>query len=191
MPFDAIGGNGDMQRRRSRGFTLTEMLMAVVISVIVFGAMGTLLSRCFFLWLDGQAQWKLAQHARVTRLRLLNGAFGVGTGLLNSTNVTLGTWSGWTTVTFDPVTASGYFRIYGSPGTSQQNIWIEREVGSPSFAWAQQVTYSKAQNPDVLINNFSATVSNQVVRLSYTLNFLSMGRTNTLPQVIEAKLVNK
>lgn len=180
-----------MKGRTSRGFTLVEMMMAIVISVAVFAAMGTLLNRCFSLWLDAQAQWKLAQHARVTRLQILNGGFGVGTGLLSSTNVSVRMNGSWKLVEFQPVTKGGAYFMLGWPGDSMQNIWLFGGDGEGS-AVAQTVSrWGYSEQPSVLVNHFDATVSNQIVTLSYTLNFLSMGRTNTLPQVIEARLVNE
>lgn len=180
-----------MKRTRSKGFTLTEVMISVVISIMIFSAMATLLSRCFSLWVEAQAHWKLAQHARITRTRLLYGGFGIGTGLLNATNVTVSDGS-WNIITFYPVTGEGnYYRLWGSPDSDQHNIWIQREVGSPSWAWAQEVRYAIGSDPLVLVNDFTASISNSTVTLAYTLNFSAMGKNFELPQVIEAELVNE
>ncbi|HKL21553.1 MAG TPA: prepilin-type N-terminal cleavage/methylation domain-containing protein, partial [Tichowtungia sp.] len=174
------------------GFTLTEIMIAVTISVLIFSALGMLLSRCFSLWLGSQAEWKLAQHARVTRTRLLYGGFGTGTGLLNSTNVTFDTSGGWRRVEFYPVTGGGdYYRLWGSPGSYQSNIWIERENGYPRWAWAQEVRFSSGAYPAVLVNDFSAARTNTTVTLSYTLNLSALGKTYELPQVVQAELINE
>ena len=179
-----------MKRNASSGFTMTEMMMAVVISVLVFGALGTLLTRCFFMWLDGQAQWKLAQHARVARTQLLNGGFGVGTGLLSASNVTVSAYGSWTKVTFAPVGSDAY-SIYGWPGNSMLNIWLQDPDGN--FAWAQEVSKydpGASKVPSVLVNHFTAAITNQKVVMTYDLNLLAVGRTNTLPQRVEVHLVN-
>lgn len=181
------------ERRASsrRGFTLTEMMMAVVISVAVFGALGVLLTRCFSLWLEAQAQWKLAQHARVARLQILNGGFGIGTGLLSATNVTIDAYGSWERVQFNPVSDGQEYHIYGWPGTAAQNIWLKKQ---PTTEWAYAQTVSKygySATPSVLANNFDASITNQKIILSYTLNFQAMGRNYELPQVIEAHLVNE
>jgi len=182
-----------MSRTRSRGFTLTEVMISVVLSIMVFAALGTLLNRCFSLWVDAQANWKLAQHARVTRARLLYGAFGVGTGVLNGSNVTVqagsGDWSGWQMVEFEPVNDVGYCRIYAWPGTSAKNICIEKE-GAAQLAWAQEVRYASGEDPLVQVNNFDASVISNLLSMTYTLHFSAMGKDFKLPQTIEAYLVN-
>jgi len=179
-----------MNRSDSKGFTLTEIMISVVIAIMVFSAMGVLLSRCFSLWVEAQAQWKLAQHARVTRTRLLYGGFGIGTGLLNATNVTVQPYGSWEQITFNPVTESGQFGIYGRPDTSQQNIWIEDDAGQ--WAYAQSVSlHGMSDQPLVMANHFDATVSNDIVTIAYTLNFSAMGRNFELPQYIEVRLVNE
>jgi len=182
-----------MNRVRSRGFTLTEVMISVVLSIMVFAALGMLLTRCFSLWVDGQANWNLAQHARVTRSRLLNGAFGVGTGVINGSNVTVqaGTdeWEGWQSVRFELVDQAEYYQIYASPGANQMNICIEKE-GEPEVALAQEVRYRSGGDPLVKVNNFGASVTNKHLTMTYTLNFSAMGKNFELPQIIEAYLVN-
>lgn len=178
-----------MKRKNSKGFTLTEMMMAIVISAIVFSAMATLLSRCFSLWLEAQAQWKLAQHARVTRLQILNGGFGLGTGVISASNVTVSAYGSWRKVTFHPVGGAGEYAVYGWPGTSAQNVWLQNPDGD--WAWAQNVSqYGSSEASSVLVNDFSAEVTNQTIRMSYTLTLSAIGRTFELPQLIETHLVN-
>jgi hypothetical protein len=126
----------------------------------------------------------------VTRLQILNGAFGIGTGLLSSTNIVIGTSGSWKTIQFSPVTKTSPYSIYGYPQTnSQQNIWV---IGTEGYAWAQTVSDAfSSDTPSVLVNRFDASISNQSVVVSYTLNFKSMGKNFELPQVIEAHLVNE
>lgn len=168
---------------------MVEMMMAIVISVVVFAALGTLLTRCFSMWLEAEAQWKLAQHARVARIRLLNGGFGVGTGLLSASNVTTSAYSSWTKVSFEPVGAATY-EVYGWPGSEQMHLWMKNP--DEDWAWATIVgSHDAGSAPDVYVNHFKAQVTNDIVRLSYTLNFSAIGRNFELPQVVEAHLVNR
>jgi hypothetical protein len=165
-------------------------MIAVVISVLVFSAMGSLLNRCFSLWLGAQAQWELAQCARVTRTRLLYGAFGTGTGLVNATNVTLGAGPYWDTVDFDLPGGAGTFRIYGWNATNtQQNIWIYSWVAG-KYAWAQEVRYASGSYPVVQVNNFDASLNGDELTIAYTLNFSAMGKEFKLPQLIETRISN-
>ena len=163
--------------------------MALVISIMVFSALGVLMSRSFALWLDAQANWKLSQHARVARTRLLYGGFGVGTGILSSTNIVVQEDGGWATITFDPIEEGGQCVAYGWQGSSQQNIWILRDG---KWVWAQTVSaYNVSEQPTVLVNEFTASVFNRTLTINYTLNFSAMGKNFELPQEIHAHLINE
>jgi len=165
-------------------------MISVVISIMIFSAMATLLSRCFSLWVEAQAHWKLAQHARITRTRLLYGGFGIGTGLLNATNVTVQPYGSWRMVNFSPVTVGAEHHIYGWPGSTPAQIWLQNDDGD--YAWAQTVSQlGISDQPAVRANDFTANVTNSTVMLTYTLNFSAMGKNFELPQVIEAELVNE
>ncbi len=172
------------------GFTLPEVMMALVISMVVFSAMGVLLSRCFSLWMDAQAHWKLAQHARFARTRLLYGGFGAGSGILSSTNIAVSSSSSWNLITFDPVASGGVFRIYGWAGTTPQNIWLLNDSYEWGWAQAMGVRYG-ASTPTVLVDDFSASLSNQTLTLNYTLNFSAMGKVFQHPQTVSAYLINE
>lgn len=179
--------------RKKSGFTLTEVMIAVTISILVFSAMATLLTRCFSMWLEAQAHWKLAQHARVTRSRILYGGFGTGTGLLSATNVTVSNYgAAWRKIDFYPVTEGGdLFEIYGWKGTNSANVWLS-DVANGTWAWAQTVSLSGvSQIPLVMAGDFEASVTNQMVTMNYTLKFSAIGKVFELPQTVEVFLVNE
>ncbi len=176
---------------RKSGFTLTELIVALTISIMVFSAMGSLLSRCFSLWMDASAHWKLAQHSRITRARILNGGFGAGSGLLSATNATVSLYGGWDLITFYPVISPGYREVYGWMGSSPQNVWLKNSVDG-QWAWAQSVSYfGTSSDPTVKVDSFDAVLSNKVMTINYTLNFMAMGKTNKQPQTIRAYLINQ
>ena len=182
-----------MRHLRSRAFTLTEVMIAVTISIVVFSAMASLLTRCFSMWVEAQAHWKLAQHARVTRTRLLYGGFGIGTGLLNATNVTVSDYgTSWQKIDFYPVTQGGdRFEVYGWTPTNAVNIWL-RDTANGTWSWAQSVgVLGLSTTPLVMASDFSALVTNQLVTMDYTLKFSAMGKIFELPQTVEVVLVNE
>lgn len=175
-----------MHRKKTRAFTLVEMMMALAISGIVFSAMAGLLGRCFSLWIEAQAQWKLAQHARVARVQLLNGAFGVGSGLLAAKEVVVDDHNGWTRLIFYPAGDGLEYHLYSWPG-----ILLHKE-STAEWAWAQTVSrIGISELPTVWISHFDAALDQEVLTLRYTLNFQSMGKRFELPQRLEAHLVNK
>lgn len=63
-----------MKKSSKKGFTLTEVMMVMVLSILVFSAMASAMIHAFRLWDDGNAHWKLAQVARRTRVIYLDGA---------------------------------------------------------------------------------------------------------------------
>ena len=182
-----------MKYGSKKGFTLVEMMMALVVSVVVFSAMGVLLTKCFSLWMDSSAHWKLAQHARITRVRILSGAFDAGSGVLSSTNLTIESSGVWNLIQFYPVSKENRQEIWGSSSAAEENVWMRSydPDDSHKLAWAQSVSfYGISDEPLVTVNQFDASYSNQLLTLDYTLNLQVMGKTFEKPQTIEAYLVN-
>ncbi len=183
-----------MKLKTRRGFTLPEVLLATALSVLVFFALGTLLSRSFSIWYDGMAQWKLATAARVTRIRLLDGGFGKGTGLLSATNHTIDATSGYTYVKYYPVISSKEYRSYGWISTNTAaDIWLYNiDPAVPStWAYGQSVKNFGAEAPDVKVNRFNAEfVDGNVLQLTYTLRSTVGGKVFEQSQTVRALLLN-
>ena len=183
-----------MNKKTRSGFTLPEVLLAVTLSVMVFAALGTLLSRSFSIWYDGMAQWKLATHARVTRIRLLDGGFGKGTGLLSSTNHTIHTSGGYRYVQYNPVKSGQIYKCFGwTPTITSEDVWLQNEDSAIPVEWAygQNVKDWGAEAPDVKVNGFSVELSeDNVLEMSYTLRSTAAGKTFEQPQTIRVVLLN-
>ena len=184
---------------RKSGFTLVEIMLAAAISVMVFVAIGALLSRSFGLWMDAMANWKLAQHARVARSRLLDGAFYfsagsnivVKTGWLSSTNVTTAVASGEAYVQYYPLNATGgAFRAYGWTNAATGKD-IRLQSGSSTWILGQNVAASNYAT-DVHADLFNlSSVTNSMVTATFRLSLTSMGRTFTQPCTVNAYLINQ
>ena len=71
-------------RRSNNGFTLPEVMMALVIGGFVLAVMSSLLVQGFMLWKDYTCQWYVSQQSRLVRERILRGTFGTG-GLRSAT----------------------------------------------------------------------------------------------------------
>lgn len=175
---------------RKLGFTLTEIMIAVTISVFVFAAMGALLGRCFSLWKDAAANWQLAQYSRVSRERILRGGFAdPSQGLLSATNaVPYVPGSGWAYLQYRNQ-AGGLQRVYGWVGESTQNIWLYRTPGTPAWTYAQGSSYPV--NPPVTVDSFDLSKSNQLVTITYRVRASAGGKTFTQPHTIQAYLINE
>lgn len=182
---------------RKSGFTLVEVLLASLISVLVLAAMGTLLSRSFALWMDGAARWQMAQHVRITRERILRGGFVPAVanqpleGLLAAgTNVNIVTNSGRLNVGYGTLT-----NYYGICAQSNQLYLYNQNNSTPywsggfkSWCWAAK---SGTAVPPVTVSGMTATHTNPVLTIKYQMNYSAMGRTFTQPCTIRAHLINE
>lgn len=181
---------GGVRSPRRGGFTLVEVLLAVSISVIVFGAMGMVLSKSFSLWKDASAHWRLAQYSRIARERILRGGFAdpIG-GLMGATNAVVVPYSSnWDYIEYQAKT-SGVRRIWGWTGSAEQDIWLYDDTQSPTWSFAQGMGYPT--HPSVRVDSFDAVTSNQIVMLTYRLRFSAAGKIFTQPHTIRAYLVNE
>lgn len=185
-----------MKRNTDRaGFTLVEVLLAVSISIMVFFAMGTVLNKCFSLWKDATANWRLAQYARISRERILfgvtnsiSGGVTNRTGLISATNAVITTPSGWSTVSYGRLDEPGtLYEIRGWPSAGDDKH-VQLRRGGAAWVYAQTAGSSE---PEVKIDSFLASITNDVVTISYRLRLSSAGRTFTQPHTIQTYLINK
>lgn len=184
-----------MNRKTNRtGFTLVEVLLAVSISVMVFAAMGMLLNRCFSLWKDATAHWRLAQVARISRERILCGVINYVsgtstnlTGLLSATNIVISLDSGWQTLSYNRANESNLYMVRGWQGEAADKD-IQLRKGSSDWVYGQG---SGSAAPEVKVDLFTASVTNDIVTISYRLLFSAAGKTFVQPQTISISLLNK
>lgn len=184
-----------MNKQAHRGFTLPELLMATALSVMAFFALGTLLSRSFSVWHDGMEQWKLATHARVTRVRLLDGGFGKGSGLLSATNHTLHVIDGRKEIKYYPATAGGNPNYsYGwMASDADGDVVLYDPLSSPERVYGQSLkVYDPGGNePDVRVGGFDAEfMDGNVLQLIYRLRSTVRGRTFEQLQTVRVVLPN-
>ena len=182
-------------RKNRAGFTLVELLLAVSISIVVFAAMGLLLSKCFSLWKDSTARWRLSQYARISRERILSGitnnVYGGATnltGLLSASNVVVKVADGYTVVEYGRIDDThNAYQIRGWPGdASDKHIQIRR--GDTDWVYALGLGSSV---PEIKVDRFTASVSNHVVTIAYRLGLSAAGKTFYQPQTIITSLLNE
>ena len=186
-----------INRRKNRtGFTLVELLLAVSVSIMVFAAMGMLLSKCFSLWKGATANWRLAQYARISRERILSGVTNCviegatnQTGLLSASNAVVTTWgSGWTVVQYGRMAEPGVvYQIRGCPSeATDKDLQIKR--GSDDWVYGLS---TGTNAPDIKVDLFSASASNHIVTISYRLQLSAAGQTFYQWQTITTSLLNE
>jgi len=187
---------GDLQKMKRRGyknerragFTLVELMIAVSLSVMVFAAMGALLNRCFSLWIDASAHWRLAQYARISRERILFGGFNDPSGgLLSATDVVLDTNSAWMVLSYATLSkTAGEEIIRGWPGVAtDKNIQLKSGVSDWVYGAA-----TGTSAPPVQVDQFASAVNYDQVSINYRLRFSAAGRIFEQPHTLRARLIN-
>jgi prepilin-type N-terminal cleavage/methylation domain-containing protein len=176
-------------RRQKKGFTLVEVMLAVSLSVMVFAAMGMVLTKCFSLWKDATAQWRLAQYSRIARERILCGGFvDPAGGLLAATNATSTTDAGWGDLVYATVAGTGgVVRVRGWVGESDGKDLLLRQ-GVSDWRYGLQ---SGSSVPEIKADFFTVVVSNDLVTVVYRLRLNAGGKTFVQPHTVRACLVNK
>ncbi|MBI9021310.1 MAG: prepilin-type N-terminal cleavage/methylation domain-containing protein [Verrucomicrobia bacterium] len=181
---------------RKKGFTLVEMMMALVISTVVFAAMGVLLGKTFSLWMDGAGHWYLANQARAARARILSGPMGAGTGVLSIDGIkSIKTNPNWCTLEYAVASSGEKYWMKGSvenPASKDRSIFFKNNHGGGQ-TWLMLVGRKRGNHdePDVKTESFNATLTDKVLSLSYDLKFQTGGRTYERAQRIRAYLVNE
>jgi len=182
----------------SRGFTLVELLLSMLISVMIFTAMGRLLVKTTSLWCEGAGQFHLANQARAARARLLSGGMGSGSGLLSVDAVDQiqvnPQWC-WIRYSVAGGPLNEQFTIRGSVSDSDKanrSIFIQKNPGGGS-TWLMMGAVRRGSQdiPDVMADSFSAVLTNNMLTLQYTLRLEAAGQTFEYPQIIQAHLVNR
>lgn len=184
---------------RRAGFTLIELLLAAIISLMVFAAMGRLLTRCFALWMDSSANWRLSQYARISRERILHGAFADPSGgLLSASNVSIVGNSAALNVAY--AAGTNFYGVCGYTNIVQPRMYLlDQKTMAPYWDpapagyddWRYGVRNDKnTPIPDVELSSMTAAFTNDILTLTYTLQFSAAGRMFTQPQTIRAFLIN-
>lgn len=182
--------------QKTSGFTLVEVLLSMVISVLIFAAMGSLLVKTLRLWGDGAGQFYLANQARAARARLLSGGMGPGTGLLSIREIkSIKTNPNWCTLEYQTAALDENFTLQGSvdnTAPADKSIFVKSSKGGGQ-TWLTMVGVKRGQQnlPDVRADWFDVVQSNKTLNVHYILSYEAGGKMYEYPQLIQAYLVNE
>lgn len=182
--------------RNRAGFTLVEMMLSVVISVMVFSAMGVLLVKTLRLWGEGSGQFHLASTARAARARLMSGGMSPGTGILSITNInSVSMGSSWGVLKYKTAAHSENFMIKGSvneDAPANNSIFI-KNISDGEKTWLTKVGDRRwgVHLPDVKANALNVVQGDKTLSIYYILSWEFGGKTYEYPQVLQAYLVNE
>ncbi len=172
-------------------------MLAVAISVFVFAGMGVLLNRAFSLWMEGAARWKLAQHTRIARERILRGGFNnPSEGLLRATDISIVEINNALNVAY--ATETDFYGICAYTNIFSPRMYlVDQNTISPYWSggynrwrWAVR-NANNMPIPDTEVTHMTAEHTTPVVSLTYRMRYSALGRTFTQPCTIRAHLINE
>ncbi|MFA7157862.1 MAG: hypothetical protein WC299_01060 [Kiritimatiellia bacterium] len=156
------------------GFTLTEVLVASGLSVLVVAMVMTILVKNLEVWRDGMARLQLSEHSRIVRERILHGINGQY-GLRHARRSQLTFASGQ--VLFTDAASSNPVILVMSPG---QPASYQDYTGTNSIV-----------RGGTFVESVSFSTNGNIFNIDLTLAVSSRGKTYSQPQRIRVYLLNE
>ena len=154
-------------------FTLTEVLVASALSVLVVAMVLTLLVKNLEVWRDSMARLQLSEHSRIIRERVLHGINGQF-GLRHARRSQLA----YTTdqILFNDVTSS--------------NVMILILASNQPAAWLDYTGTNSIRNGTV-VDKIALSTNGNILNIDLTLAIISKGKKYSQPQQIRVYMLNE
>lgn len=160
--------------QHNAGFTLTEVLVASGLSVLVAAMVMTILVKNLEVWRDGMARLQLSEQSRVARERILHGLNGQY-GLRHARRAELAFASGQ--LLFSDVASSNPVILVLAPN---RPAVYEDNTGTNLIL--RGGTY---------VESFAVATNGNILNIDLTLAVASKGKTYSQPQQIRVYLLNE
>ena len=159
--------------KHQAAFTLTEVLVASALSVIVVTMSLTLLVKNLEIWRDSMARLQLSEHSRIIRERVLHGINGQF-GLRHARRSQLA----YTTdqILFNDVTSS--------------NVMILILASNQPAAWLDYTGTNSIRNGTV-VDKIALSTNGNILNIDLTLAIISKGKKYSQPQQIRVYMLNE
>ena len=159
--------------KHQAAFTLTEVLVASALSVIVVTMVLTLLVKNLEVWHDSMARLQLSEHSRIIRERVLHGINGQF-GLRHARRSQLA----YTTdqILFNDVTSS--------------NVMILILASNQPAAWLDYTGTNSIRNGTV-VDKIALSTNGNILNIDLTLAIISKGKKYSQPQQIRVYMLNE
>ena len=159
--------------KHQAAFTLTEVLVASALSVIVVTMVLTLLVKNLEIWHDSMARLQLSEHSRIIRERVLHGINGQF-GLRHARRSQLA----YTTdqILFNDVTSS--------------NVMILILASNQPAAWLDYTGTNSIRNGTV-VDKIALSTNGNILNIDLTLAIISKGKKYSQPQQIRVYMLNE
>jgi len=156
------------------GFTLTEVLVASGLSVLVAAMVMTILVKNLEVWRDGMVRLQLSEQSRIVRERILHGLNGQY-GLRHARRSQLAFASGQ--LLFSDVSTSNVMSLIMLPG--QPPAWMD-------YTGAHYISHG-----GTLVDSVAFSTNGNILNIDLTLAINSRGKKYTQTQQIRVYLINE
>jgi len=159
--------------KHQAAFTLTEVLVASALSVMVVTMSLTLLVKNLEIWRDSMARLQLSEHSRIIRERVLHGINGQF-GLRHARRSQLA----YTTdqILFNDVTSS--------------NVMILILASNQPAAWLDY-TGTNSIRDGTIVDKIALSTNGNILNIDLTLAIISKGKKYSQPQQIRVYMLNE
>ncbi len=159
--------------KHQAAFTLTEMLVASALSVMVVTMVLTLLVKNLEVWRDSMARLQLSEHSRIIRERVLHGINGQF-GLRHARRSQLAYATDQ--ILFNDVTSS--------------NVMILILASNQPAAWLDY-TGTNSIRDGTVVDKIALSTNGNILNIDLTLAIISKGKKYSQPQQIRVYMLNE
>ena len=159
--------------KHQAAFTLTEVLVASALSVMVVTMVLTLLVKNLEVWRDSMARLQLSEHSRIIRERVLHGINGQF-GLRHARRSQLAYATDQ--ILFNDVTSS--------------NVMILILASNQPAAWLDYTGTNSIRNGTV-VDKIALSTNGNILNIDLTLAIISKGKKYSQPQQIRVYMLNE
>lgn len=192
-------------RSEKEGFTLPEVVIASAISVLVIGALLTILVKCFLMWNDARARWNLAQYSRICREKIMRGAVfgsdsGVRVGLRSSSWKTFESEEegDWSYFEFSPPYVDQKYVVWyydnSAPWGLENNSVVMTEAEAEDN-WNEDEQLDGGSryiiDPEIKLESMNSSYSNRHVTINMEMYVTIAGKRYTQNQQYTTYLINE
>jgi len=159
---------------RNTGFTLTELLIASALSIMVVAMVLTLLVKNLEIWRDGMARLQLSEHSRIVRERVLHGINGQF-GLRHARRSQL-------------VCAKDQV-LFNDVSSSNAMILVLASNQPPT--WLDSTGTNNIVRGSTFVDSIDLSTNGNILNIDLTLAVTSKGKKYTQPQQIRVYMLNE
>lgn len=160
--------------KQNTGFTMTEVLVASGLSVLVAAMVMTVLVKNLEIWRDGMARLHLSEQSRIVRERILHGLNGQY-GLRHARRSQL-------------VIASG--QVLFSDVASSNPVILVLATNQPPF-YEDYTGTNTIVRGGAYVESFAVSSNGSILNIDLTLAVAGKGKTYSQPQQIRVYLLNE